>query len=480
MRNFTIAIGSALATLATTPAYANYIETAGNDEECTSVGNACVAREGSMGSFYSNPAAITDFERPRIGVNLRVLDTRSLDLIDSGGARDIPGTNTKGDLAVSPTLAGYLPISDKVVVGMGIGAPYAITADWGNDSGIHRYNMSDQALFILDLAPTVGLQVTDKLSVGVSVSITALKHLRTETLIPDSFGAALPPALGGAGVVIPTTPNSPTIGSITLNTRNDFAIGLPPDNLQAEFGEAALVLGLRYDVSDALTIGLAARTETKTDFKGNATLAIPGLGVDQTVPFNLTLDMPGHIRGGFAFRPMPGTELSAEIQQTFWSSAQGFGNTPAVIEFGTPLLGFINDLQINYDANDATTLRFGVSQALSSAFQLRAGHAWEESIFPDSNVDILTYDSDRNVFSLGGRFDTRRGDNTKPGWIFNASFQLIDYAERVINAGESQNLGGVSLPNLPDADTLSFVANRDTFTYGGAIKAFSLGVQYAF
>ena len=52
--------------------------------------------------------------------------------------------------------------------------------------------------------------------------------------------------------------------------------------------------------------------------------------------------------------------------------------------------------------------------------------------------------------------------------------QTMLYADRKIEAGESQNLGGVSLPALLDADTLTFTANRGDFEYGGSIWAAEL------
>lgn len=472
-------LGSAAAVtcmMLASPAHANYIQSLGNDENCVAVGGACVAREGDLGSYASNPAAIADFDRARIGMNLRFIDTRSLDLIDSGGNHDIPKTNTKGSIAVSPTLVGYIPLARNVTFGLGIGAPFAITADWGNADGIHRYNMSDQALFVLDVQPTIGVKINDRLQVGAGVSVTAFKHLRTETLIPQSFGAALPPALGGLGTVIPTGPNDPVIGSITLNTNRDFGIGLPPDNLQAEFGEAALVLGARFKVNDLLTLGLSGRTRTKTTFKGTVQLVVGN--TTQVAPFSLRLDMPGHVQAGLAVSLPTGTIASFDAQRTFWSDAVGFGS-PARIEFGSPLLGFINRLEVNYRARDTWTWRMGLSQKLSTRLEGRVGLALDQSIFDNRHVDVLTYDSNRTIWSAGLRYDARKGD-AKQGFILTGSVQLTDYHRRTIATGESQNLGGVSLPVLTAADTLSFGPNRSPFTYDGLIKAFSLGIQYAF
>ena len=457
-------------------AHAQYIESLGNDENCVAVGGACTALEGSLGSYSVNPAAATTFDRPRVGFNARILDTRNLDLIDSGGNHNIDGTNTKGDVAIAPTIAAYLPLSRRLTVGIGIGAPYAITANWGNADGIHRYDMSDQALFILDVAPTISYKVSDRLSIGATLSVTAFKHLRTQTLIPDSFGAALPPALGGAGAIIPTTPTSPIIGSITLNTDRDFHIGLPPDNMEAAFNEAALILGARYKPLPGVTIGISGRTRTKTVFHGTTTLVVGG--TTQSSPFSLRLDMPGHLQAGIAVQTTPRLLLSADWKRIFWSDAVGLGSA-AVVKFEQPLLGFIDDLQLDYRARDTDTFSFGAQYKLIPPLTLMAGYSRSGSVFPKDRVDILTYDSGRNIYSGGLRFDTRP-DGQGKGWIFAASFQWIQYDKRSFATGESANLGGVSLPVLLDANTLSFGPNRSPFQFGGNIRAVSFGIQRAF
>lgn len=110
-----------------------------------------------------------------------------------------------------------------------------------------------------------------------------------------------------------------------------------------------------------------------------------------------------------------------------------------------------------------------------------AGYVRDGKVFGDHSVDILTYDSDRNIYSFGARYDMRGGgDETRNGWIFIGSFQLTDYAKRTIGTGVSQNLGGASLPNLIAPDTLSFSPNRSPFTFGGDITAVSVAVEYIF
>ena len=222
------------------------------------------------------------------------------------------------------------------------------------------------------------------------------------------------------------------------------------------------------------------RTQTNLDWEGDLTLDLSpaGLGL-QTTQFETKLDGPGHVQIGAAWEAIPEKlGLSADIQRTFWSDTDGFGD-PLVIDVQDPLLGFVNDIVIDYQARDTNTYRFGADYALNDAWSLLAGYAFDESFIPDDRVDILVYDSDRHVWSAGLQYQ-RLNPDTGSALQFNVGLQYTVYEKRTIAAGESANLGGFSLPNLLDADTLSFSPNREEFTYGGPIPALGLSLQYTF
>ena len=106
------------------------------------------------------------------------------------------------------------------------------------------------------------------------------------------------------------------------------------------------------------------------------------------------------------------------------------------------------------------------------------GYAYDQRAFHNDTVDILTYDSNRNIFSLGGSLDLR--SSAKRGWLFAAEAQMTHYDHNTLEAGESRNLGGLSLPSLSAGGTLGFVPNRGSFTFGGNIWGFGASVTYEF
>jgi long-chain fatty acid transport protein len=470
---------TAVSVLLATTAKADYIESLGVSEACIALGGACVATADDFGAYYVNPAGATQFDHAIFGGNFRILDTRSLDLQDSDGSHGIYRTNARGALALAPTLAGYYPVSSRITVGLAFGAPFAITADWGNDAGINRFDMSDQSLFLLDLSPNIAFKLNDKLSVGLAVNITALKQLQTETLIPSSFFAALPPALGGAGTIIPTTPHSPVLGSVTLQTSKDVSLGIPPDSFESAFNEATFTVGVRYQQNDRLSFGAAYRNITRTTFRGTATLDLTPINMgSQSTGFTTALDMPGHVELGAAYQVVPARlTWSLDAERTFWAQTRGFGS-PANIRFQQPLLGLINNLKISYDGHDANTYRTGIKYQVTPIIAVMGGYAYDQRVFHNNTVDILTYDSNRNIYSLGGSLDLR--SSAKRGWLIATDAQMTHYDRNTLQTGESSNLGGLSLPNLSAGGTLGFVSNRGPFTFGGNIWGFGVSATYAF
>jgi hypothetical protein len=121
-----------------------------------------------------------------------------------------------------------MPLSDRLTAGLGFGAPFAISGLWNDDGGIHRFNMLDQSLFVIDLSPTVAYRLTGNLSVGLALNVVAFKELRTKSL----FGPAWAGAPGAA---------------ITLQSDEDFWLPVPPFGFDPSFDEVSVTLGANIE-----------------------------------------------------------------------------------------------------------------------------------------------------------------------------------------------------------------------------------------
>ncbi len=462
--------------------HADYMQSLGQSQRSLALAGAFTAVADDTSVFYSNPAGAAKFEKRVIGGTLNFLDTTNADLIDSGGNNPIDATIEDHDWAIAPTIAAYFPINEKWTAGVGFGAANGITANWTNDSGIHRYNMSEQTVFTVDLVPTLAYEVSENLSIGLSLNIVAFTHLKTETLIPDTFGNALL-----AGIVDAPTPNSPIIGSFTLNTNDDTQLGVPPGEFDSAFDEVGFTLGVLWDVNERWTLGATYRSEQSVTFEGEANLAFPVLDFDETVDYSLDMDSPAFLQVGLAYDIFPDRlTWSLDAQWTQWSKAELFGS-PLQVRFAEPITvptgagpASLTGVAIDYDANDTVAIRTGLAYQVSDRLELLAGFAHDPSFLDDDGTDILVYTSDRQWFTAGFSYDFRGGER-ESGWLLSASVQYISYDSRTIEPGESRNLGGLSLPNVDLATgVVGPVPNFETFQFGGHILAGGLQLEYSF
>ena len=208
--NFVRMFGLVVLTCYTASASADFVQTMGMSNREGALAGATQGVAADASTWYVNPAGAAEFKKPVISLGLRFVDTNQLTMDDSGGSYDVEATTVNGEIAAAPGLGIYLPLSEKITAGVGLGVPFALTADWENDAGVHRYSFSNQAFFTVDLGAVVGMEVTDRLNVGVALNIVAFKHLTVERLVPVT-------ALGGH-----TGPNELIVGRILLETEMDF------------------------------------------------------------------------------------------------------------------------------------------------------------------------------------------------------------------------------------------------------------------
>lgn len=381
-------ISAGLVTIAFSPAKADWAQTLGIGQKSTNLGSAVTATSDDYDAFYTNPAGAANFEGPFVGFGIKVMDTRTLSVKQSGavqwpsqsnvynGIKQVPimgqalasitqfitppqngvdlspeRTLPGADLALVPSGAGYMPVPGmkNVVVGVGTGSPFLVSAYYGhaNTPGNYgKFDTTSAGLAIIETSPTIAVKVNDRLNVGASMGITTLKYVQ----IGSELGA---PNVTIANKTIPLGAGS--LGKMNIQSDNNIEIpGLQPAFATSPT-DVSFTLGMQYKVTPSLTGGVTYRSKTPETFVGTATADINQIGVD-TAPiigigklssslnqylsigpysfkdrFKYELELPAHIQAGLAYAVTPRWKVMGDVRWTNWSDAKGFG-TPTTIQ----------------------------------------------------------------------------------------------------------------------------------------------------
>jgi long-chain fatty acid transport protein len=428
-------------------AQADWAQTMGIGQKSTNLGGAVSATADDYDVFYTNPAGAANFDRPFIGQGVKTFDTRTLEVTQDNGLDVSPEKTLPGSaLGVVPSAGAYMPLPgmENVVIGVGVGTPFLVSANYGNDDAagnFTKFNTTDAALIIVETAPTVGIKVNDQLNVGASIGVTTFKYLKLSNALGGAAGTDVAP-----------------IGSASMETDGDFGLPVPPWEFATEPTSVSFTVGLQYKLTDRLTFGATYRSETPETFQGTANIDLdfdifPGFGIHDrfTDRFKYEMELPRHLQLGLAYEVTPQWRIMGDVRWTNWSDAKGFGSA-SVIEFqnGTinPLDQLIpgageplDRLTVNYNAEDAYSFHFGTSYKVTPNLELQAGYIYDQAFMPEASMDLVTLSSNRHIFSLGGTYTKPTEDGE---WAFTLGGQIAAYEDRSIEVGESGTLGGAT------------------------------------
>ncbi len=539
-------VAAGFLTCTVTTAHADWAQSLGIGQKSTNLGGAVTATADDYDVFYTNPAGAANFDGPFIGIGAKVFDTRGLSVRQSGATQPGAFQNLAGnvlqswgqkslanlftapkngldispertlpnaDIALVPSGAGYMPIPGmkNVVVGVGMGAPFLVSADYGHGNvpgNYGRFDTTSAGLVVIETSPTVAMKVNDSLNVGASVGITTLKYFQ----VSAELGA---PSLKIGGLTVPLGAGS--IGRYNMQT--DSTVHLP--GIEPSFapgGDVSFTLGMQYKITPKLTGGVTYRSKTGETFEGTLSTTVDCLGLQNSSgcvkglsvgPYNFKdhfryqVELPAHVQTGLAYEVTPSWRVMADVRWTNWSDAKGFG-TPSVITLkdgttdpggaiisqggllglGAKLVGIksapVKSITVNYAAHDTVSLHFGTAYKLTPQLELQAGYIYDPSFMPDNSVDLITLSSNRHIFSLGAGYTIPASDGE---WVLTAGGQFVQYEDRHIDANSNQNLGGLNgiTQILSNQQNLQYGRNTlGGFDIGGYVWSAGGSVTYKF
>lgn len=337
-------------------------------------GSAAVADDAS--TIFFNPAGLAQLDSAELNLGMNFIAPYSR--FDNQGStlpNDDPlngGNNGNAtDSALLPNFYYAHPVNDRLVLGLGIGAPFGLVTDYSDD-WVGRYHARKSDLKTININPSFGFKATDKLSLGAGVN---LQYADIELSQAVDFGAGLgmPQSLDGQAKVL----------------ADDWSWGYN--------------LGLMYQFNEATRAGLSYRSKITHDLKGKGEFRIPDgaepvanaigardgkAGGRVTLPETVSLAIHHQLNIKWA--------IMADATWTRWSRFDAL-----VIESDAPAL----NSEKSQDWDNAMRYGLGVEYSHNDKLSMRAGVAYDETPIPNAQRRTPRIaDNDRKWIAFGASY----------------------------------------------------------------------------
>ncbi|OQX95404.1 hypothetical protein B6I21_05615 [candidate division KSB1 bacterium 4572_119] len=448
--------------------FASGVALTGIGARATALGGNFRGIADDWSAMFWNPAGLTQIEGFHFGFSTEaIMPVGTYSFVQNaampfGLFRDGEMEN-EAKTFIIPAL-GFVYGCEKMSFGLGVYAPFGLGADW-DVLDTESYNSDfpgidyEDALQVIAIQPTFAYKFSDRLSVGLGVSITYADILiRTpqhtpNPLIFDPNYAALKD-----GVLAPM--------GLTASTYNYV---LTDKELAGDGWGFGANFGLKFDVTEDLSIGVSGVYYNDVTLDGliNATTyyagipaatmaqlsqtldgliamqqideatkqAILGLYSGQKVvqatdePGDTDLPLPMTVGVGLAYKGIDNLLVSADISWTQWSA---WDVIEIKLEDGT-----ISELVENWE--DGIRMGLGAEYTLTDQITIRGGFYTEAAAPPDETFTLTIPDAGRRYgISFGGSYDFGMftlyanyenliiGERNITEWVYDADSQSFD------------------------------------------------------
>ncbi len=410
---------------------AGNVDTFGIGSKATALGGAYSAYADDPFAVYYNPAGLTQIDRPTVSIGFELLNphlrVHNYRATDGDGNRVNPygvSFTDSSDNLVVPHFGFATPMWNNIYFGIAAYIPYGLHIKWEDDPSKNpaAYNGFESYYVRGVVTPTVAIKLTDKLSAGFGISFG-----RSDAGTQRRIYAPSIPTLHGR--------------VIEGNLHDDFNISFN--------------VGILYKPYDNLSLGLAYRSRTNTDFEGTVEVK----GVDK-VDASTSIDHPEQLQFGVRYKPNKKLTLLADVVWTNWSTIGGY-----TVKFKRSLLGKKEEY-FPRDWKDTRQLRVGIEYKWNDFLTLRGGYFYDPSPIPDHTFDMLWPDADKKTYSLGAGFHFGRLTIDTV-----VQYVVAEYKREV--GGESSNLNN-SYPGV------SGNPGRVEMSADGHLWGYGITVSYRF
>jgi long-chain fatty acid transport protein len=367
---------------------------------------AFIAQADDPTAIFYNSGGLAFFEERKFALGVTLVNSFDEEFV---GLPPFPGPMETGQLnslaEPLPHLYWIQPINESWNFGLALNSPFGLKTEWRDpDDFSGRFINTEAGMVTVDLSPTVGVQLSDKLGLGFG-AIARFSSVEFNRRMP---------------LQNPFTGELIEVGAAKLESDLDYGFGWQ--------------LGLLHKVNESFSWGISYRSKVTVEYDGDARFTQMATGnppLDQqlsmTIPFNQTLpieteiEFPDMASVGVAFALSQNTLLEFDANWTGWSSFDEL-----VIQFaGHPEFDIVR-LE-NWD--DIYTFRVGFLLDRPSGNQWRFGFSTDPSPQPTSAVSPLLPDSDRNGYTIGWGHEGSRSD-------IDLAFMYLDFEDQVNNISQ--------------------------------------------
>lgn len=383
LRILSLAIGLTLATMATS-AFASGFQlfeysgaAVGNDE----AGGAAEADDATTAT--TNPAGLVRLQEPTVSMSaIGLWGQTTFNGVGCGGFGSLcvlaPTSQSGSTYHTIPAFQAAFPINNVLSAGLSVTAPFGLTTDYSNPSPV-AYTATLSQIQVIDISPSLGVKVTNKLSVGLG-----LDAQKMNAKLNQSVNVA--PPLG-----IPDAQSK--------NTASDWAYGWNA--------------GALYQFTQATRFGVDFHSHVVHTVSGTSNLSGGLYGQVSNDNLGSTIYLPAYTTFSGFHQFNQQWSLMGTAVYTDWKEIQNIQLTSVAQPRFVPGLPPQQTLgvaatqtqlgSVNFPENFDSTwhLSLGTDYQLTDRWRLRVGAAHDASPVNDTDRGVRLPDADRYAVAGG-------------------------------------------------------------------------------
>lgn len=396
-----LGLGLSAARLAAT----NGMDMEGYGPVATAMGGASFAYDNGTAAVINNPATLAWLDSSaRLDIALGVLGPNVSTRSPTGIDADSTAT------AFFMPAFGYARRSGDLVYGLAIFGQGGMGTEYEPQSwrslGFNLVNRTEVSIGRVILP--VALKVNDRLNIGATadfiwagmdlqMAMTGGQFFDLVNPLSQKFGRASGSIVQSFGQIMASLPAGSGVDYAYFNFTNDN----PLTGAARGYGYGGKI-GLTYEVTEELTLGLTYHTKTSLgDLEASGSnlafqLNVAGMGpMAQELSGDIRVndfEWPAMLGGGLAYRPNSSWLLVADLRQVFWADVMSQFSMTFTADGATTNGPFANqtlDAILYQNWDDQTILQLGAAYSASDALTLRVGFNYGSNPVPNAFLNGL-------------------------------------------------------------------------------------------